>query len=52
MLKIVLLTTLFDFLNSHPIIGQIFGWTFLAIFAWYLYKFAKTHGKEKDNRNS
>jgi uncharacterized membrane protein len=52
MLKIVLLTALFDFLNDHPIIDQIFGWVFLGIFAWYLYKFAKTHGKEKDNRNS
>lgn len=49
----ILLTTPFEaWIKAHPIIDQIFGWIFLVIFAWYLYKFAKTHGKEKDNRNS
>ena len=46
----ILLTTPFEALiKAHPIIDQIFGWIFLDIFAWYLYKFVKTHGKEKNN---
>jgi len=44
--------TTLPILIYQNLIDRIFMWIFLVIFTWYIYKLVKTHGKEKDNRNS